>query len=109
MSDFMNSEIVQDSLDNIERLQSEVFSGVFNYTDFDDDDKREHIEKMEELIEAQKLMYTRMSLSDDPAAIERREQIEKFVAVMGFEGTDVYAVFSEMHRYLEQAKKELDT
>tara|TARA_B100001094_G_scaffold311965_1_gene348148 strand:+ start:9789 stop:10118 length:330 start_codon:yes stop_codon:yes gene_type:complete len=109
MSDFMNSEFVREGLDNIERLQSEVFDGVFDYSGFDYDDKREHLEKMEELIEAQKIMYTRMSLSDDPAAIERREQIEQFVKVMGFEGTDVHVVFSEMHRYLEQAKKELDT
>lgn len=109
MSDFMNSEFVREGLDNIERLQSEVFDGAFNYSDFDYDDKREHLERMAELIEAQKIMYTRMSLSDDPAAIERREQIEQFVKVMGFEGTDVHVVFSEMHRYLEQAKKELDT
>jgi len=110
MSDFMNSEFVRESLDNIERLQGEVFNDAFNYSEFNDDEKRDHLEKMAELIEAQKMMYVRMSLSDDPEAIERKKHIEEFVKLMGFgNGLDVRSVFSEMHEYLKRAKKDLDT
>ncbi len=69
----MESEFVQAGLDKIERLQQEIFEEVMDYPNLDYDEKLEHLGKLEELIETQSLMYARMSLSDDPAAIERRK------------------------------------
>ena len=37
-----------------------------------------------DLLEKQKVMYTRLSLSDDPKAVEMKENLRKSVAMMGF-------------------------
>ena len=109
MSDFMESEFVQEGLDNIQRLQHEIYADIMEYDDFDYEDKMNHLNKMSELVNAQEIMYARMSLSDDPSAVERKEAIQNFVDLMGFgHGTDVRAVFTELHQYIDEMKKELD-
>jgi hypothetical protein len=110
MSDFMESEFVQEGLDKIQRLQEEIFADMMRYDNFDADDKLQHLEKLGELVDAQSSMYMRMSLSDDPAAIERKEAIQEFCKLMGFaHGSDVQSVFSEMRETIQEMKESLDT
>ena len=69
----------------------------------------EHIEKMTELLEKQRIMYTRLSLSDDPEAVEIKENLRKSVALMGFPPeTDMSILFSSMTKTIEGLKKYLD-
>jgi hypothetical protein len=54
-------------------------------------------------------MYTRLSLSDDPQAIEMKENLRKSVALMGFPPeTDMSILFSSMTKTIESLKKYLD-
>tara|TARA_A100001201_G_scaffold143321_1_gene144482 strand:+ start:2324 stop:2485 length:162 start_codon:yes stop_codon:yes gene_type:complete len=53
MSDFMESEFVQEGLDNIQRLQHEIYADIMEYDDFDYEDKMNHLNKMSELVNAQ--------------------------------------------------------
>ena len=109
MSDFMESEFVQEGLDKIERLQHEIYADILKYDDFDREDKMNHLNKMSELVETQEVMYARMSLSDDPEAIEKKESLQKLVHAMGFGyGADVRAVFTELRASIRELKKELD-
>ena len=72
-------------------------------------DKLEHIEKLTSLLEKQKLMYTRISLSKDPEAIELKEHLEKSVQLLGFpEGTDMSLLFSGMSNTIENLKNSID-
>ena len=73
------------------------------------EDKLEHIEKMTILLEKQRIMYTRLSLSDDPQAVEMKENVRKSVALMGFPPeTDMNILFSSMTKTIESLKKYLD-
>ena len=73
------------------------------------EDKLEHIEKLTNLLEKQKLMYTRISLSEDPEAIELKEHLEKSVELLGFpEGTDMSLLFSGMSNTIDNLKKSID-
>jgi hypothetical protein len=73
------------------------------------EDKLEHIDKMTKLLEKQRIMYTRLSLSDDPQAIEMKENLRKSVALMGFPPeTDMSILFSSMTKTIESLKKYLD-
>jgi hypothetical protein len=64
---------------------------------------------MTELLEKQQIMYTRLSLSDDPEAIEIKENLRKSVVLMGFaEDTDMSILFSNMKKTIEALKKYLD-
>ena len=73
------------------------------------EDKLEHIEKMTLLLEKQRIMYTRLSLSDDPQAVEMKENLKKSVAIMGFPpDTDMNLLFSSMNKTIESLKQFLD-
>ena len=84
MSEFFESEFVQEELEEINQMQQEVYGHIMNFGQLDSDTKREHIEKLSTLLEKQRLMYTRISLSDDPKAIEMKEQLQQSVQMMGF-------------------------
>ena len=54
-------------------------------------------------------MYTRLSLSDDPKAIEMKENLRKSVAMMGFPPeTDMTMLFDSMNATIESLKKYVD-
>ena len=73
------------------------------------EDKLEHIDKMTILLEKQRIMYTRLSLSDDPQAVEMKENLIRSVALMGFPPeTDMNILFSSMTKTIESLKKYLD-
>jgi len=55
-------------------------------------------------------MYTRISLSKDPEAIELKEHLEKSVQLLGFpEGTDMTLLFSGMSHTIDSLKTQLDS
>jgi hypothetical protein len=73
------------------------------------EDKLEHIEKMTLLLEKQRIMYTRLSLSDDPQAVEMKENLRKSVVLMGFSpDTDMNLLFNSMNKTIESLKEFLD-
>ncbi len=84
MSDFFDSELVQEELQEINELQEEIYTEVFSFGELDREEKIEHIDKLDKLLEKQRILYTRMSLSDDPRAQEMRESVRKSAIMMGF-------------------------
>jgi len=73
------------------------------------EDKLEHIEKLQLLLEKQRVMYTRLSLSDDPKAVEMKENLRKSVALMGFPPeTDMGMLFKSMDKTIESLKQFVD-
>ena len=109
MSEFFESEFVQEELEEINQMQQEVYGHIMNFGQLDSDTKREHIEKLSTLLEKQRLMYTRISLSDDPKAIEMKEQLQQSVQMMGFpQGTDINVLFSGMYDTIQALKQQVD-
>jgi hypothetical protein len=54
-------------------------------------------------------MYTRLSLSDDPQAVEMKENLRKSVVLMGFSpDTDMNLLFNSMNKTIESLKQFLD-
>jgi hypothetical protein len=75
----------------------------------DRETKLEHIEMLTTLLEKQKIMYTRLSLSDDPEAVEMKENLRKSVALMGFPPeTDMQILFNSMNETIESLKAYID-
>ena len=107
MSNFFDSEIIQEELEEINDLQKEVYQKAFQR--MNREDQKEHVELLIELLEKQKIMYTRLSLSDDPQAVKMREQLRKSVTIMGFpEGTDINVLFDGMKKTIEKLKERVD-
>jgi len=75
----------------------------------DNETKLSHVEKLQSLLEKQRVMYTRLSLSDDPQAVEMKENLRKSVALMGFPPeTDMQVLFSSMNKTIESLKQYID-
>ena len=110
MGEFFKSEIVREELEEINELQTELYSNMVNMTQFANlEDKQEHIEKLTRLLEKQRLMYTRVSLSDDPEAKAMKKQLEQSVTMLGFpEGTDISVLFDGMKNTIENLKDGID-
>ena len=84
MSDFFKSEIIQEELNEINRLQEKIYGSLLAFSAMSRDEKLEQVETLTTLLEKQQVMYTRLSLSDDPKAIEMKENLRKSVSMMGF-------------------------
>ena len=109
MTDFFHSEIVQDELREINDLQTEIYGDLTEFETLSPDDKKEHIEKLCDLLEKQRVMYTRLSLSDDPKAKELKEQLQQSVQMLGFPaGTDVQMLFNGMSQTIESLRQQVD-
>ena len=101
MREFFDSKIVQQSMKEITDIQEEIFNSLFTYRTFTNEDKEEHIDKLRSLIEKQRIMYTRLSLTDDPEALELKEKIQQSALMLGFpEGTNMSEVFDTMDETL---------
>ena len=84
MSDFFDSDIVREELQEINELQMSIYKNAMKFGTFSREDKVDHIERLTELLERQKVMYTRISLSDDPEAIDLKNHLQKCNEVWNF-------------------------
>ena len=110
MSNFFDSEIVREELNEINELQHEVYGKILNVMNLTPEEQVEHIDKLKLLLEKQKVMYTRLSLSDDPMAKKMKEQLEQSVQVMGFPpGTSIQVLFDGMKQTIENLKQQVDS
>ena len=93
----------------ISELQEEVYTNVFKFPTMPKEDQRYHIEILERLLEKQKVMYTRLSLSDDPEAKMMKDSIIQSAKSMGLpSNVDVNLMFDQMSKMVEMMRDQLD-
>jgi hypothetical protein len=106
---FFKSEVVRAEMTEIAELQEEVYSNVFKFPAMSKEEKLKHVELLERLLDKQKVLYTRMSLSDDPEAKEMKERIMQSAIMMGMpSGTDMNIILNNMSKMLEVMKQQID-
>ena len=109
MSEFFESEIVREELSEINKLQEEIYGSVFSFGSLSREEQQEHVGKLIELLDKQRIMYTRLSLSDDSEAIEMKNRLVKSISVLGFpSGTDVNTIFDSMKKTIEKMQTFVD-
>ena len=109
MSDFFESEIIQEELSEINRLQEKIYGSLMSFSAMSREEKLEHVDILTTLLEKQRVMYTRLSLSDDPQAIEMKENLRKSVALMGFPPeTDMQTLFDSMNATIRSLRDYVD-
>ena len=105
MSSFFDSEFVREEIKVITEIQDEIYSKVFEFATMTKEDKIIHIDKLSTLLEKQKILYTRLKLSDDPEAERMREEIMRNAVALGFsQDVDITYVFSNMSKVLDNMK-----
>ena len=106
---FFDSEIVRAEMAEISELQEEVYSNVMKFHYMNDEDKCYHITLLDKLIGKQKILYARLSLSDDPEAKQMKEDIQKSATIMGLPpNVDMNVIFGQMSQMVDVMKKQLD-
>ena len=108
MSGFFQSEIVREAIKEMEELQQQIIQDTFKAPIMSKEEKKDHVELMRTFLEKQKNLYFRLSLSDDPEALEMKERIEEAAKFLGFDGNNVNELFSEMEKTLTRLDKIAD-
>ena len=106
---FFDSEVVRSEMAEIQELQEEVYTNVFKYPMMTKEDQRYHVEILERLCDKQRVLYTRLSLSDDPQAQKMKDKIIQGAASMGLpQSVDMNSLFTEMGQVVQKMKDQLD-
>ena len=93
----------------ISELQEEVYSNVFKFPSMKKEDQLYHVDILERLLEKQKILYARLSLSDDPEAKKMKEHIIAGAKDMGLPtNVDMNIVFNDMMRMVKVMKSSVD-
>jgi hypothetical protein len=73
------------------------------------EDKIKHVELLDRLLNKQKVLYTRLSLSDDPEAQEMKQRIMNSAQLMGLPAkVDMNVIFNNMTKMLDMMKDHID-
>ena len=106
---FFQSPVVRAEMAEISELQEEVYSNVFKFPSMTKEDQLYHVEILTRLIEKQKILYARVSLSDDPDALKMKENIIESASMMGIPNSvDMSKVFDQMSTMVETLRIQID-
>ena len=106
---FFESEIVRAEMAEIAEIQEEVYGNIFSFPQMSVDDQLNQIETLEKLLNKQQILYTRLSLSDDPQAKTMKEEICKGAVAMGLPANvDMQILFKQMTNMVSMMRKHID-
>lgn len=106
---FFDSEVVRAEMTEISELQEEIYKNVFNFFRMSNEDRIKHVNLLQKLLQKQQILYTRLSLSDDPEAKEMKERVMESAVLMGLpKGTDINIIFKNMESLIELMKERID-
>tara|TARA_R100001510_G_C7572322_1_gene148278 strand:+ start:345 stop:689 length:345 start_codon:yes stop_codon:yes gene_type:complete len=106
---FFDSDVVRAEMTEISELQEDVYRNVFKFPSMNKEEKKFHVGMLEKLLEKQKVLYARLSLSDDPEAIQMKERIIDSAKMMGLPpNVDMQTIFSNMSKMLDVMQENID-
>ena len=106
---FFDSEVVRAEMAEIAELQEEVYENVFKFPRMSKEDQKYHVSILERLLDKQRVLYTRLSLSDDPEAKKMKREVEEGARKMGLpSNVDLNILFANMNNMVEMMKNEID-
>lgn len=107
---FFDSDVVQSEMKEISDLQERVYHNIFKFQSMSKEEKIDHVNLLQSLLEKQKILYTRLSLSDDLDAAEMKQKIIESTMTMGLpENIDMNIIFSNMNNLIENMKMQIKT
>ena len=106
---FFSSDIVRAEMSEISELQDEIYGSVFKFPTMTNEEKIRHVDLLDRLLNKQQILYTRLSLSDDPEAQKMKEKISSSAAMMGLSpNVDMNVIFNNMSKMLDVMRKQID-
>lgn len=109
MSEFFDSKIVRDTMNELSEMQQELIQQVLYVPYMTKDQKKAHLELMRAFLEKQKILFFRMTLSDDKEAKRVREEIIKNAKMFGIvENSNTEDFFKALEATIEGLAKMID-
>ena len=109
MSDFFDSDIVKETIDELQEMQDKLLVNIFNVPYYSIEEKKEYLKSMKDFLEKQKNLLFRMSLSDDPQAQSIKEKVLEAASLFSLkeiQNMDEY--FKMLDNPIEMIEKSLD-
>ncbi len=109
MGEFFNSKIVRETMEELAEMQQDLIQQVLYLPYMNTDQKKEHLQLMKNFLEKQKILFFRMTLSDDPEAKEVREEIIRNARMFGIvEDTNTEDFFNTLEKTIDGLAKMID-
>ena len=109
MSEFFRSAQVRAALAELAEIQDDLAHTMSNPRILSDDEKKDYVKKLKLFLEKQKLFFFRVSLSDDPEAVQVKEHILDTAQMFGFkEMTGMDKFFQQLDDTIKKVEKDLD-
>lgn len=106
---FFDSDVVRAEIVHINDLQEKLYKNMFSFYQMNKEDKLAHVDLLAQLIDKQKVLYARLSLSDDPEAQKMKSNIAKSAAMLGMpENADMNMIFSNMEKLVGHMKEQVE-
>jgi len=106
---FFDSEIVRAEMVEIDMLWSDITKNLWNIVSMNREEQKFYVSLLEKYLNKQKILYTRVRLSDDPQAQEWKDNLRNQATEMGLpEDMDINIIFNSMEETVKEMKVFLD-
>ena len=106
---FFDSEIVRAEMVEIDMLWSDITKNLWNIVSMNREEQKFCVSLLEKYLNKQKILYTRVRLSDDPQAQEWKDNLRNQATEMGLpEDMDINIIFNSMEETVKEMKEFLD-
>ena len=109
MTEFFRSAQVRAALAELAEIQDDLAHTMSSPRLLSDDEKKDYVKKLQLFLEKQKLFFFRVSLSDDPEAIQVKDHILETAKMFGFnEMTGMDKFFQQLDETIKKVEEGLD-
>jgi|TARA_B100002019_G_C20900900_1_gene418066 hypothetical protein len=109
MTEFFRSAQVRAALAELAEIQDDLAHTMSNPRILSGDEKKDYVKKLKLFLEKQKLFFFRVSLSDDPEAIQVKDHILETAKMFGFnEMTGMDKFFQQLDETIKKVEEGLD-
>ena len=109
MTEFFRSAQVRAALAELAEIQDDLAHTMSNPRILSDDEKKDYVKKLKLFLEKQKLFFFRVSLSDDPEAVQVKEHILDTAQMFGFkEMTGMDKFFQQLDETIKKVEEGFD-
>ena len=109
MTEFFRSAQVRAALAELAEIQDDLAHTMSNPRILSGDEKKDYVKKLKLFLEKQKLFFFRVSLSDDPEAVQVKDHILDTAQMFGFkEMTGMDKFFQQLDDTIKKIEKDLD-
>jgi hypothetical protein len=102
---FFNSEFVQREISEVNKLRNKITESIESFSTLSVSAKKEKIDFLSELLNKQRLIYTRVSLSQEPEAIQLKDELNRAALKLGDESA--FHSFEKVQYLIDQMKLQI--